>query len=164
MNQEPFETASETPETPEEARLRSLFRRTAPRGPAMDLEAFLAEGGRRGPRRPVWKRLVAAALLVISGVAIGSFAVREEARREMEHLESSLRSELDTLRGELVSEVAGALARYSDDLLDAQQDGIKKLAILLRNDYRPRLARLRSQVEGLVLAMEHPVRRGPGAR
>ena len=158
MNHEEFETAGETPESPEEARTRALFRQSAPRGEPVDLEALFLSAAGGGSRRSSWRRLVAAALLLLSGAAVGWFAAREEAREEMVRLESSMSAKFHTLRSEVVNELSGALSRYSEDLLEAQQDGIKKVAILLRNDYRPRLARLRSRVEGLALAMEHPVR------
>ncbi len=158
MNHEDFETAGETPESPEEARTRALFRQSAPRGEPVDLEALFLSAAGGGLRRSSWRRLVAAALLLLSGAAVGWLAAREEAREEMLRLESSMSARFHTLRFEVVNELSGALSRYSEDLLDAQQDGMKKVAILLRNDYRPRLARLRSRVEGLALAMEHPVR------
>ncbi len=162
MNHEEFETAGETPESLEEARTRALFRQSVPRGEPMDLEALFlrAAGGgpRRSSRRFSRKGLVAAALLLLSGAAVGWLAAREEAREEMVRLESSMSARFHTLRSEVVNELSGALSRYSEDLLEAQQDGMKKVAILLRNDYRPRLARLRSRVEGLALAMEHPAR------
>ncbi len=175
MNHEEFETAGDTPselpelspsEFSEEARTRALFRQSVPRGEPMDLEALSLRAAGGGPRRSSWrfsrKGLVAAALLLLSGAAVGWLAAREEvraeAREEMLRLESSMSARFHTLRFEVVNELSGALSRYSEDLLDAQQDGMKKVAILLRNDYRPRLARLRSRVEGLALAMERPVR------
>ena len=162
MNHEEFETAGETPESPEEARTRALFRQSAPRGEPVDLGALFLSTAGGGPRRSSFrfsrKGLVAAALLLLSGAAVGWLAAREEARVEMVRLESSMSAKFHTLRSEVVGELSGALSRYSEDLLDAQQDGIKKVAILLRNDYRPRLARLRSRVEGLALAMEQPAR------
>ncbi len=167
MDHEEFETAGDTPselpsEFSEEARTRALFRQSVPRGEPMDLEALFLRAAGGGPRRSSWRRLVAAALLLLSGAAVGWLAAREEvraeAREEMLRLESSMSARFHTLRFEVVNELSGALSRYSEDLLDAQQDGMKKVAILLRNDYRPRLARLRSRVEGLALAMEHPVR------
>ncbi len=158
MNHEEFETASETPESLEEARTRALFRQSTPRGEPVDLEALFLSAAGGGLRRSAWRRLVAAALLLLSGAAVGWFAAREEAREEMVRLESSMSAKFDTLRSEVVNELSGALSRYSEDLLEAQQDSIKKVAILLRNDYRPRFARLRSRVEGLALAMERPVR------
>ena len=176
MNHEEFETPSETPselpelpssselpeELPEEARTRALFRQSVPRGEPMDLEALFRRAVGGGPRRSSWrfsrKGLAAAALLLLSGAAVGWLAARQEAREEMLRLESSLSAQFHTLRSEVVNELSDALSRYSEDLLDAQQDGIKKVAILLRNDYRPRLARLQSRLEGLALAMEHPVR------
>ncbi len=158
MNHEEFETAGETPESPEEARTRALFRQSAPRGEPVDLEALFLSAAGGGLRRSAWRRLVAAALLLLSGAAVGWFAAREEAREEMVRLESSMSAKFHTLRSEVVNELSGALSRYSEDLLEAQQDSIKKVAILLRNDYRPRFARLRNRVEGLALAMELPVR------
>ncbi len=162
MNHEEFETADETPESPEEVRMRTLLQQSVPRGEPMDLEALFLSAAGGGPRRSSWrfsrKGLVAAALLLLSGAAVGWLAAREEARGEMVRLESSMSARFRTLRSEVVNELSGALSRYSEDLLEAQQDGMKKVAILLRNDYRPRLARLRSRVEGLALAMEHPVR------
>lgn len=158
MNHEEFETAGETPDSPEEARTRALFRQSAPRGEPVDLEALFLSAAGGGPRRSSWRRLVAAALLLLSGAAVGWLAAREEAREEMVRLESSMSARFHTLRSEVVNELSDVLSRYSENLLEAQQDGIKKVAILLRNDYRPRLARLRSRVEGLALAMEHPVR------
>ena len=158
MNHEEFETAGETPESPEEARTRALFRQSAPRGEPVDLGALFLSTAGGGPRRSSLGRLVAAALLLLSGAAVGWLAAREEAREEMVRLESSMSARFHTLRSEVVNELSGALSRYSEDLLEAQQDGMKKVAILLRNDYRPRLARLRNRVEGLALAMEHPVR------
>ena len=139
MNHEEFETAGDTPESsselPEEARTRALFRQSVPRGEPMDLEALSLRAAGGGPRRSSWrfsrKGLVAAALLLLSGAAVGWLAAREEvraeAREEMLRLESSMSARFRTLRSEVVNELSGALSRYSEDLLEAQQDGMKKV-------------------------------------
>jgi len=116
----------------------------------VDLERLLAARGRaiapralRSSRR--WKLAAAAVLLVGVSAGVGRSAGRWEAA----NVRASLAVELAESHEETLAEVSRALGRSCIDLLDRQQEGIKDVAVLVRKEYRPRLARLEAEVKGL---------------
>lgn len=151
-------------DSPEAARLRALFRRSTPHGNPVDLERLLTTAAQR---KRGWhgafgrRRMAAAALLLFCGAGCGWFLAWQEMKQEVALMHGSMGAQLRELRMEVVGELSRALDEYGKNLLEAQEDGMKKVALLLRNDYRPRLARLRSKVQGLAFAVEHAAFRSP---
>ena len=154
---DPSDCPNELPDTREAARIRGLFQRSTPRGDPTDLERLLMIAATRGAKGTLrWKPLAVAALLLFSGAGLGWLLAQQEMKQEIARMQGGMAVQLRQLRLDVVNELSQALQQCGQDLLRAQEDGMKQVAILLRNDYRQQLARLQTEVRELAIDAEHP--------
>ncbi|MCZ6796079.1 MAG: hypothetical protein O7J95_20920 [Planctomycetota bacterium] len=136
------------PGAPPESDFRELFRRTRPTPRPLDVGLLLAAARRpRGSDPPGLLRVAVALLVVLALGATGGWAAaRSESRRALARLEANVAIDLARVRREIVRDVAQALFEAQQNLLEAQEDNVKRVANLLRRDYRTRLARLEAEL------------------
>ena len=137
-----------------EADLRALFRAAAPATPPMDVDALLARAvlGQRQHTagRARWALIgLAAGLLVLVGAGIGW----QGARRVASGDEARANAALAAMQERIVTDVTRALRDTEQVMADAHEDGMKRVALLLRDDYRRRIAELEVEVQRLALAV-----------
>jgi hypothetical protein len=158
----PAPDAGEAGNTAGEEEIRALFARTRPDAPTLNADRLLSLSrvqALRLQRRAPWLRAVAVLLAVVGAAGAGGAVSREATRREVEGLRAQLEHAVNLSHRELTSEFARLLDATSDGLLAAQERSVKDLALLLRDDYRRRLAVLTGRVEELAVAtvMAHPI-------
>ena len=136
----------------EDRDLSQLFRRTAPEIPRLDPAGLLQNVGAipREWRASSGRRLIVAAaaiLLLLTGGFGGWWIARSAARAEAAEFEDALARTRKLIHLDL----AEALRLTQNALLDEQQMARKRLAILLRDDYRARIAALETEIKGVAL-------------
>jgi len=142
---------SGTPESSEDSYrdLHDLFRQTSPKAPPLNTDALLAAAA---IRRPVWgsKRYwaltgAAALVLITLGMAGGWWAGHSAVVVETAQIETTL----NNIRAQIVQDLNQTIYASHKTVEEAHQDDIKRLALLLRNDYRTRLAKMKTNIETL---------------
>jgi hypothetical protein len=165
----PAPDAEEAGNAAGEEEIRALFARTRPHAASLDTDRLLSLARVQAlplHRRAPWLRAVAVLLAVVGAAGAGGAVSKEATRREVEGLRAQLEHAVNISRRELTSEFARLLDATSDGLLAAQERSVKDLALLLRDDYRTRLALLTGRVEELAVAtvMAHPISQQRPAR
>jgi hypothetical protein len=134
--------------------LRELFRRTAPDVTPLDVAALLARANLLSaasqPRRYRGLMAAAAVLLLIFGITGGWWAGRRAAADEAARIEASLAS----TRSQITRDLADALRTLQVSNQEAQRDELKRVAVLLRDDYRSRIAELEHWVGTLAMLVD----------
>ena len=130
---------------------RALFERTAADAPQLSTDQLLVDllrEKRRGRRTSRTLLLVSAAALVAIGAGAGWWASTHRQTLDDQQLARSL----SELRRDVTGDLAEILHASQELMLESRQSDLKKLALLLREDYQHRLAELDAQWSGLILA------------
>ena len=135
--------------------LHALFQRTAPPDRPVHVEVLLsamAARQRLGSTGPGHWSLaaVAAIALLLASTTAGWWAGRRTAAAEL----AQVKADMATERAELGRDIAELIQATHTALSEAQQDHLKRVAVLLRNDYQTRIALLNNQFDQLALAVD----------
>ena len=146
------------PATADDGDLRALFERTAPADSPVDLNLLMAAVARqrstRPPSRLGWAMAAAAAMMV--SVGGGWWAGRQSATSQVARMETALADS----RLQITQDIAQLIEATQMVMAETREDEIKRVALLLRDDYRLRIAALGEELELLTMAVNSP---GPGA-
>ena len=135
--------------------LHALFQRTEPADRPVHVRSLLSAVAARRRPGPTggWRwsvAAVAAVAVLLASTSAGWWAGRRTAAAELAQVKADMAGE----RAELGHDITQLIQRTCDALTDAQQDHLKRVAVLLRDDYQTRIAIVNGQMDRLAMAVD----------